>query len=108
MLLNYMILKCLINQIFRSIQTPSGFKLPYSDFRFLLFWKQPTFLWKRICFLHSVGFISLEHTEKDWYIAVTEKGCSFVLDCNIQFVKGFFSAVLALSSAVLGFVVGSL
>lgn len=108
MLLNYLILKSLINQTFMSIQTPSNFKLPYSHFYFPVFRKSPKFLWKRIYFLHSVGFVSLEHDKNEWYISVTEKGCSFVLDCNIQFVKGFFSVFLALSSAALGFLAGSL
>lgn len=108
MLLNYLILKSLIGQTLKAVQTPSAFKLPYKSFRFIPFPKNSTAIWKRLCFLHSVGFVSLESNKNEWYISVNEKGFMFVLDCKVQFVKGLASVALAITSAMIGFLAGLL
>ncbi len=105
-IIQYLILRKLLNQIFQTIQTPSSFRLPYDSFK--VFPLPQKIQWKYCYILNSLGLVELSSSYSKWYIRITTQGCQFLFDCKLLVIKAVSSVILAAASAVLGFICGNL
>lgn len=105
-IIQYLILRKLLNQTFQTIQTPSSFRLPYDSFK--VFPLSRKIQWKYCYILNSLELIELLNSSSGWYIRITTQGYQFLSDCKLQIIKAVASVILAIASAVLGFICGSL
>lgn len=106
LIIQYLILRKLLNQIFQTIQTPSSFRFPYDSFK--VFPLPQKIQWKYCYILNSLGLVELSSSYSKWYIRITTQGCQFLFDCKLLVIKAVSSVILAAASAILGFICGNL
>lgn len=111
--MQYLILRAVILETHKEIQTPSSFALPYSELHALwLLHKIPKIgivfdraQWKTCCVLNNMGLVEMRHGQS-WFIAVTKSGALFLHDLKMQMIKAACTVLLAVVSAFLGFALG--
>lgn len=111
----YFVIRKLILTTQSTIQTPSEFKLPYSELHvFSVLWRIPfikTILnkrqWNTCCILFHTGFVEMSHGA-EWYIKISEKGALYAIELKLQIIKSIFTVLLSVFSALLGFWLGRL
>lgn len=111
--MQYWVLRSVLLQTHRIIQTPSAFALPYNELRvFSLLRKIPALdkrigdlQWTTCCILHNMGLVEMRHATS-WLIAVTPAGAMFMHDLKMQAVKAVCTILLTAASVMLGFLLG--
>lgn len=104
-IIQYIVLSRIMTRTFRIMQTPTRFRLPYSELHVRLF---RGLFWRHCCVLEKMGFVEMFHDEDYLRVSVTRAGALFANDLKMQFVKAFCSLLLAGASAAIGFALGSL
>lgn len=113
LLMQYWVLRSVLLQTHRIIQTPSAFALPYSELRVLALLRKIPALDKRIggsqwttrCILHNMGLVEMRHGP-GWLIAVTPEGAMFMHGLKMQMVKAVCTVLLTAAGGLAGFLFG--
>lgn len=108
--LQYLVLRNVLLQTHKTIQTPSAFAIPYSELKVLwLLWKFPVVKrfvrssqWKTCCILCNMGLLEMRHGD-GWLVAVTKSGALFLHELKVQAIKAIWTIAVAVASGVLGF-----
>lgn len=116
LIIQYLVLKKILKTTYKTIQTPSVFKLPFSKLKIWylpneikIFHKvicSPNLLWKNCYILHNLGFIEMTNGSSDWFVSITKDGVRHMMEIKLQYIKAICSFTLAIISAILGFILG--
>ena len=105
-LVQFFILKRILFQTYESIQTPSSFLLPYDKLRIWYLPKKT--IWKYCYFMDKIELVKLTNGWDEWFVSITEKGMSHILELKMQLLKAISSIGLAFVSVLIGFLIGKL
>lgn len=114
-IMQYLVLRTILLDTHRAIQTPVAFALPYDQLKVLKpLWAIPHVRcvlarkqWKTCCVLHNMGLVEMKHGAV-WFIAVTTSGALFLHELKMQAVKALCTVLMAAASGLLGFLAASL
>lgn len=114
-LIQYLVLRAVLLDTHKAIQTPVAFALPYDQLKVLRpIWLIPLVRcvlareqWKTCCVLHNMGLVEMKHGA-GWSIAVTTSGALFLHEMKMQAVKALCTILMAAASGLLGFLAASL
>ena len=109
-LIQYLVLRAVLLDTHKAIQTPVAFALPYDQLKVLRpIWLIPLVRcvlareqWKTCCVLHNLGLVEMKHGA-GWPIAVTTGGAVLLTGLKSQAVQALCRIVMAEHGGVHGF-----
>ena len=117
----YYVLQKILSASYKNAKLPDSTSMPYKTIRplkrlskirkyriidkiVLFFWGRQ---WRTCCILEKMGLIKMVQLN-EWLISITKDGAIYAAELKLQVVKSAFTFLLAVFSAVFGFLLGRL